>query len=451
MSAGNPTALSKVPTEIFYEIFSYLQHKQLSNFPESQPGRTREGEWNVSSKDWHNEEHPSLQSLRAVNKHFNSVFSPLLFESVVMLHHPGSWKKINNIATSWLAPSVKTLRVATHEDIPVYDNIKAWQNEIIRRRSPPVDNSIVLLSLLGLFGHTPTMIYRDHPAATGSASKVDLSSKQKAYESYRYWADGEAVMREHEKARTAPELRLDLLKNLRRIQTVGRSQLAIEKTKLEAHPHAWSSRWSSFAWASRRAIDSSTVDRGLVQMGNLDLLLRAAKECGTEIADLTLHDPRELAQYGTLTHDGSKFSSLCRLELNFQSPTQPPLVLHNGRAEWIFRLHNLEQLVIVHKELPASAFSGDIFNMFYGTTFPKLASLEARHVKTTYRALNSFIRSHAHTLQSLEIIEPGMSQEDWVRFQSQYSGREGLKKIVLRSPAFPHRQVKGNIQPSNIW
>ena len=209
-----PTAISRLPTDIFLEIYSYLR-EELPTIP-VQPPRTAGRDWSIPSNLWQNEENPPLQTFRLVNRRLNEVFAPILFKSVVMLHHPNSWKKINSIATSWLAPFVKVLRIATHGDIPFYGTRELWLEEVSYELIEPDYNSHKSRLMRPLKRPTKTIDWRN-PAAGGSVSRFDLSSRDKAYAAYRYWADGEALMRGHWKQGTAPELRLDLLQNLWRI------------------------------------------------------------------------------------------------------------------------------------------------------------------------------------------------------------------------------------------
>lgn len=412
-----PTAISRLSTDIFLEIYSYLRDE--SPTISIQPPRTAGRNWSIPRDQWQNEENPPLQTFRLVNRRLNEVFAPILFKSVVLLHHPNSWKKINSIATSWLAPFVKVLRIATHGDIPFYGTRELWLEEVSYEQIEPDYNSQKSRLMMRLLKRPTETIDWRNPAAGGSVSKVDLSSRDKAYAAYRYWADGEALMRGYWKKGTAPELRLDLLPNLRRIETIGKNELARVKTKLETYTR--SGCWSSFVWASRRAIESSTIDQGFVQMGHMDLLLRAAERSGTKITDLTLCDARELAHHPKGGQGPLEFPYLRRLTLRFQGVTHPPLVTHYSRAGWLCDLSSLEELVVIQGEhLPDKATSCDIFDIFYGITFPKLASIEMRYVKTTNRILSHFIRNQTPVLESLIVVEPKMSREDWFKFRSQY-------------------------------
>ena len=458
-----PPNLTDLPHEILLEIYSYLQNEQRSDLIER--AAAAEGDWIMSPEDWHNEEYPSLQSLRAVNKHFNGIFSALLFESVVMLHHPDSWNKINCIATSWLAPFVKTLRIATQGDLPVFKDIKSWEEQVPHKRTP-YDLLQAPFGWVGAWlGVVPSMqIHWENPAVGGVASKVDLSSRDKAYALYKYWTEGEAAMRamgENEDSRIAPVLRLDLLPNLKCFETVGQNELATIKTKLKNLPGSCPCCWVERSYASRRSIEASLVDqlaiprpgtswlsvlgvppvapeprvmaRHSLHWGHMKLLLRAATRYDIQITDLTLWDPRELGQVSNTAEIA--FPSLRRLKVNLGRQVLGPAVTRYSRASWISKLNNLQELIIVRCKASRGEIEGadkrdDIVRAFYGVRFPKLIALEVRNIRSSLQFLEEFVQAHSHTLQSLCVVKPRMSQEEWVRLRSRYWNQEGVEVIV---------------------
>ena len=458
------TNLTDLPHEILLEIHSYLQIEQPRDLIER--AAAREEDWILSCDDWRNEEHPSLQSLRAVNKHFNGIFSALLFESVVMLHHPDSWEKVNSIATSWLAPFVKTLRIATQGDLPVFPNVRTWEEEVPHERTPH-DLLQAPFGWVGkLFGVAPSMhIHWENPAAGGVVSKVDLSSRDKAYALYKHWTNGEAAMRamgESEVKRTAPTLRLDLLPNLKRIETVGQNDLSTVKTKLKFLPDSCSCCWIERSYASRRTIEASLADqrtiprpdatwlsmlgvhpsvpesrampRHEIDWGHMKLLLRVTTRYDIQITDLTLWDPRELGQVSNISE--ISFPKLRRLKINLGRQVLGPVVTRYSRASWVSNLDSLQELVIVRSkaslrgEFESAAKYDDIIRALYGVSFPKLVALEVRNMRSSFQSLAEFVEMHSGTLRSLCVVKPRMSQGEWIRLRSRYLDREGTRTVV---------------------
>ncbi|KAL8793291.1 MAG: hypothetical protein Q9195_004068 [Heterodermia aff. obscurata] len=477
------TNLTDLPHEILLEIYSYLQEEKPSDVKER--AAAAEEDWMPSADDWHdeeqpslqtdewrNEEHPSLQTLRAVNKHFNGIFSALLFESVVMLHHPESWNKINNIATSWLAPFVKTLRIATQGDLPVFKDIETWEEQVPLKRTPydPLHAPVGWLG--GWLGVVPNkQILWENPAAGGVMSKVDLGSRDKAYALYKYWADGEAAMRAMEGSennRTAPMLRLDLLPNLKRFETVGHNDLATIKIKLAYRPNSCPCCRIERSYASRRSIEASPADEstirtlcsrwrsvlGLPQLvsviqamprlgidwGHMKLFLRATTRCDIQITDLTLWDPRELGEVSNFAEIA--FPSLRRLKVNLGRQIVGPVITSYSRASWVDKLYTLQELVIVRSDASwKGEFEGatryeDIIRALYGARFPKLIALELRNIRSSFKSLEEFVQVHKRTLQSLCVVKPRMSEEDWTQLRSRYLNQEGVKTLVSTESMF---------------
>ena len=456
--------LTDLPPEILLEIYSYLENEQPRDLIER--AAAGEEDWILSCDDWRNEEHPSLQSLRAVNKHLNMIFSALLFESVVMLHHPDSWEKVNNIATSWLAPFVKTLRIATQGDLPVFPNVTTWEEEVPHERTP-YDLLQAPFGWVGkLFGVVPSeQIHWENPAAGGAVSKVDLSSRDKAYASYKHWTNGEAAMRtmgDSEDERTAPTLRLDLLPNLKRIETVGENDLSTIKTKLKSLPNSCLCCWIERSYASRRSIEASLADqrtiprpgttwlsmlgvspsapesrvmpRHGIDWGHMKLLLRVTRRYDIPITDLTLWDPRELGQVSNIAE--ISFPNLRRLKINLGRQILGPVVTRYSRASWISNLDNLQELIIVRckaslgGEFESAAKYDDIIRALHGLRFPKLVALEIRNIRSSLQSLEQFVQMHSRTLRSLCVVKPRMSQEEWIRLRSRYLDRDGMRIMV---------------------
>ena len=210
--------VDRIPNEVLLEIISWLQTSE-----EPPPLNTNDwprsgGSTALPTCDWKNEEHPSLQTLRVVNKRLHGLVNPILFGSIILLNHPDWWMKANSIATSSLAPFVKSIQIAVVEDLPDYSTREEWEQWVPYARK----KSRYLPAIFPL-----NVMFRSHEiqwsniAAGGPVARLDLSSAEKAYSRYRSWVEGENEMRKHNMDSTTPPLRLDLLTNLESLQTLG--------------------------------------------------------------------------------------------------------------------------------------------------------------------------------------------------------------------------------------
>ena len=251
------TTLTDLPSDLLLEIFGYLPEK--IDPPQS---NTEYGGLQLRAGDWLNQEHPPLKTLRLVNKRFHALFTPLLFDSLLLMRHPDSWWNLNLVAMSWLAPFVKVIKVSVLMDLPVYDNIQQWEKEnpYVRRDSPPLP---AYLPYRNIVSSRKEILYTN-PTAGGPLTKLDLSSRDKAYQRYQYWANGEKAMRAHYEKNTTPVLLLGLLYNLQRLETAGLDTLANVKVKLTAPGHFDQKDqqlyWNSVTHANKRAIEASSID-----------------------------------------------------------------------------------------------------------------------------------------------------------------------------------------------
>lgn len=215
--------ISDLPNEILLEIVSHLPEDKI-NPPENDIEYKA-----LRAEDWQNQNQPPMKTLRVVNKRFNELFTPILFNSILLMNHPDSWWNFNLVALSWLAPFVTVLKVSVLIDLPVY-NKREWEDKTpYERRDPPPLPAY--LPYRNIVSPKKQVLYTN-PAARGSIAKLDLSSKAKAYERYKYWADGESIMREHYKKNTTPVLLFGLMSNLQRFTAVGLDTLANVKVKL---------------------------------------------------------------------------------------------------------------------------------------------------------------------------------------------------------------------------
>ena len=143
--------------------------------------------------------------------------------------------KANNIATSNLAPFVKVIQIAVVEDLLDHSTRDEWEQCITYARKKPRYLSAIFPFNVMFRSHK---IQWSNIAAGGPVAKLDLSSGEKAYSRYRSWVEGENEMREHRMDSTTPPLRLDLLTNLRSLQTLGHYRL-MQTVKVNLGPELY--------------------------------------------------------------------------------------------------------------------------------------------------------------------------------------------------------------------
>ena len=426
------TILINLPNEILLKVLSCLRAK------DPEPKRTANGDWNITVDDWHNEDYPSLKSLRVVDKQLSSICTPVLFESVVMLRHPDSWRKLNSICRSRLAPLVRVIELAAYENLPNYDSVEKWEKQT------PFEQILVDTNATRKQRYKMKYFWAN-PTAGGPVADVDLSTRRKGYARYKYWLKGETAMETHIRNGTAPSLRLDLLTNLKRFEIVGVRELATVKLKISNEPMQTpfpnTARWIGRTFATRRAIESSCEDQPphlcAAQWAHVALLLRAAGNRGVDITNLTLWDFQDL--YRAKIPAGIAFPSLRQLTLELQGNIN---ALRIRLPPWLPTLANLTNLIIVQHRVIGHT---DIFWLFLNIVFPRLAKLDATRVVTSARALERFILAHARTLQYLRIIDPIIVQADWLKFREKYAGARGFRTVELEGSGFVPRNIPRRI------
>ena len=208
-----------------------------------------------------------------------------MFNTVVLYQHGGYWNNLNRIANSpVLAVHVEHIKLADIQFIAQIDGFEHWEQKTCRRR--------------GQYGE-----FTEHPPAGGPLAQYDLSAEA-GWERYQRWRDAERVMRNHELARTAPQVALDRLINLKTIETVGLAALQTIKRKPWMRSHGL---WKKYP-ETRRYFETSLRDvdpmmrfcairSPYIPSGHLQTMMIALRNSRKPLKRLVLHKSS-----GTLRH-----------------------------------------------------------------------------------------------------------------------------------------------------
>ena len=165
-----------------------------------------------------NDEWLPLKTLRLVNKRMNILNSSCPFKAITLYQHVGYWESLNNIAnTPTLASHVDHLRLA-HVGHVRQEGQESWNTLTADSR--------------GHRGH-----FVEHPPAGGPLAQWDFGAEA-SWERYRSWQDAEMIMRNHEATKTAPQVLLNLLVNLRSIEIIGLGALRTIERKPWMRSHS---------------------------------------------------------------------------------------------------------------------------------------------------------------------------------------------------------------------
>ena len=406
--------LTDLPPELLLEIISYVQAEPLQ-------ARTLSGA--EPAQDWTNPENPPLKSLRAVNKTLHGLFTPILFETVELKHHPDSWLNVNLIAISHLAPFVKEINVVSQRDLPIYSSIDEWERHVPYKLKWPKSWLPANWRVKYILPQKAEVLYCN-PAAGGSVAKVDLSTRDQAYARYRYWADGEAVMHAHGDKDRAPPLLVDYFVNLRGFRTVGvYDSMTVKITPGTLRPTDAGEQYIS---ASRRMIEASCTDTRDIQLRNTLLFLHAAYDRGVSLHNMTVSDCRALGHL--------QLPSIQRLEIKLRYLIDSPGYedYENVAQQVADCLCGLRELVIIQERgVQDKHFGLDIFEILRGAVFAKLDTLELRYVRTSTKALAVSIQAHSQSLKCLRIISPRIPREEWRLFREWCAQGREISKVYM--------------------
>lgn len=391
-SAKLTATLKDLPSEVITRIVSLAKDAReiQDNFEEDPDDRAG------------NEVYPFYKSLRLTSKVFERIVTPFLFEVVVLWYHSDSWATLNQIAGSRLASCVKTILLSTLVPLGSYEDKDDW----CRATS----------SMRGLQG-----LLRTQPPDGGPCSRLNFGKVDECYTRYMYWFQGERVMERHELHDTAPELRLHLLINLNRVQTVDHKGLSSIRVRVDKDNYGhWDARD-----LTRREVESCVRDDDesahLLDHSHLRLLATAQEHHGFSITSLAAEHPWQLI--GNHGFDRElRMTGLRRLELSLLSPTVGDLAFtlpfqvpnQYPLSSWVLSLDFLEELSVIGG-LEARYF--DVLRLLAPAFFPKLSKLSLQGAAIARTTLATFLEKHRPTLSYLRIRDPwlvSMVQEQQV-------------------------------------
>lgn len=318
-------AFNGLPAEVITRIVALAKdprecQKASEGYPDDRPA---------------NEDHPFYKSLRLTSKLFEQIATPFLFEVVVLWYHPESWATLNAIAGSRMASCVKTILLANLRRVNQCASMDEW------RRATGFWQGLWDL--------------RKQPPNGGPHSRLDYSKLDDCYARYQYWSEGEVAMDRYLQNDIAPTLRLHLLTNLERVQTVGHADLASIRVRANKEGYGY---WDARD-LTRREVESCISDFNFSpneMPGNdwhLKLLTISQQHFGAVVPCLSLQHPWELDQ--KMPDLQLLLTGLRRLEISMLScvdfnsyigrPIQSPHPIE--LSSWTRSLDCLEELSVV--------------------------------------------------------------------------------------------------------
>lgn len=420
--------LHSLPNEVLEQILALAKTETLS------PPQETSISWPV------NEEHPLLKTMRLVSPSFNIVASRFLFRIVVLYEHPDRYEALNNIASvPYLAPLVEGVQLVNLGYLPdcyEYGN----DEESHKCRAHKKCGSLEYLKSFSNRTNGPCSTFRTHPPAGGPCAALDFSPGA-CYQRYVSWRDGERTMKDHINAGTAPLVNLQLLPNLRSIDTVGLREMRVIKRE---QPDAEDCDLYFQRPETRRYYETGLIEenalkgRTYLSLAHLQTFMIAASTCGKEITCLTIHRLDNL--YGVegcnIWSPAIQLRALRRLEIDLTKISYSYAYLSNPRklSSWVHTLENLEELVIYQNPEEYMYRRADVVRLLENVPFPKLAKIELRDVRVGFEDLKQFLLKHNETLKHIEILNPFMKQERWDEFRARYTKGSSLaeaKKVWM--------------------
>ena len=399
-TVSGPTTFEDLPNELLSEIVSYLR---LSEYGES--ARSLQ-----PHADRREDEYPQFKALRLVNRRLHALATPILFETLIVLSRPESWKALNNIASSPnLAHLVKTVQIASHFK---QDNKYRLAEAISKDSQEDQDGS---------FHHQQTYGLIARP------DQRDLEFQRRHISCF--YGDGEEQMRMDFDA--APPLALPLFTNLTTIETVGHKELVIVR-KTRHDPTSRRKRQKSCFRLPELQCD--------INEGHLQTFNNAIIRSGWHLNNLVLRCPREL-----LARRSVVFDTLRRLEIEMNSHNVVQHITYHQlfAASWVWHLQNLEEFAVTGKTqifpptwgaLGMSPIGEDIFSLFESyeqkITWPRLTKVSQKNDIIPFEPLSSFLMRHATTLQSFHANNIEMKGGSWSQLL-RVLAEAGIKDIVL--------------------
>ena len=407
--------LHSLPTEGLEQILALAKTETLSSPLESGIS------WPV------NEEYPLLKTMRLVNPSFNKVASRFLFRIVALYEHPDSYEALNNIASvPYLAPLVEGVQLANLGYLPdcFYDGNDEDSHDC---RAHGECGSFQYWKSFSTRKDGPCSTFRTHPPAGGPCAALDFSPRA-CYQRYVAWRDGERTMKDHVTAGTAPVVDLELLPNLRSIDTVGLPEMrVIEREQRDPKHRSFFNELPE----TRRFYETGLIEenalkgRDYLSLCHLPTFMIAASICGKDITCLTIHRV-DVIYYEPGFHINNpalQLRALRRLEINLTKIWYNYDYLDNPRklSSWLDALENLEELAIYQNPEMWLQSRADVVQLLQKVPFPKLAKLDLRDVRAGFEVLEQFLSKHNETLKHIEILNPFMEQELWDKLRVRYA------------------------------
>jgi len=393
--SGQPSSckLDQLPREIFDQIIYHCKHEASFH------GQIAIDHYPI------NDEWLPLKTLRLVNKRMNILVSSCLFKSITLYQHVGYWESLNNIAnTPTLASHVEHLRLA-HVGYVRQEGQESWNTLTADSR--------------GHRGH-----FVEHPPARGPLAQWDFGAEA-SWERYRSWRDAETVMRNHEATKTAPQVSLNLLVNLRSIETIGLGALRTIKRK----PWMRSNGLCKQRPGSRRyfatGLNDENTSRGVppgarpyIPSIHLQTMMIALQTCGRDLHKLTVHRVQELWYINEPCLGLPSLEHLVIDSTHVRYHDWLEARIHKV-SQWVLDLKSLKHLEI--RQNPTAKNNPDICKILKNADWPKLRRLELTNTETPLASLENFVARHIEKLDYLSIIWPVIDTEDWAEFRSQFT------------------------------
>lgn len=414
---GNkPLKIGDLPSELLQHIFLWAKigpsEPNIEDF-RCYGSRRREDPNSVAP----NEEYPLFKSLRLVCRAWHALATPMLFQEVVLMPNVESWAHLNSVALSpSLAGHVKTIQLATIGILPRLTGFKEWKNYNADHLT--YGGSIKL----------------SRPNR-GPLSKLD-TSPQSYFQRFQQWRDREQAMDDHWRQHSAPALRLDLLCNLSRVETIGHADLAVIKKEYNQMTNVdWVSDWWTHIPGTRREVETLVQDDtrygGDIRTFHLELFLTAVQSCGISAHTLAIRNTQEFL----LSKRPLSFRAIRRLEIctdydwwrPYRERERFPL------SKWFHTLENLEELHI--NQISCCGDDKDIFAILADVHWPCLKKVTAPRASTVCDSLVAFLDRHRKSIEYLDVDGSDWAKDEWRRFceeETVEGWRDEGKELVLR-------------------
>lgn len=336
-----------------------------------------------------------------MSKSCNALATPRLFHTIALYQHSVAWESLNSIANSSnLAPLVEKINIAHVGYLEQIYDFERYKSLIASDFEDRRD-------------------FTDHPPAGGPLAKWDYSV-QATWERYKQWRDAELVMRNHDKALTAPYVAPERFDNLKSIETATMSSLATIERKPELLgqlPRIWPLSTEILRYFATRMRDvSGSRDDEKQPSTHLQTIMIALQCCGKHLDKLILHrmEDLEVVTDPAIGPPGLKHLVIDITYIRDQYPNDYRI------SPWLLYLDNLGTLELRQK--PDSDHNADIPCLLQAAKWPNLRRLDLRRFQSSQFFLRRFIRKHLRKLDYLHVSEPIMHRYDWAIVRQEAEG-----------------------------